>query len=291
MKYFSEYSFEVNIADVNRTLEKVRTATQQPAGPEVLSTIFSLIDLTTLSEQDSNEKIIRMCDQVNLLDEGYPSLPSPAAVCVYPRFVETARKTLSNPLVSLASVAGGFPASQTFMAVKLLETELALETGADEIDVVMSVGCFLAGEFEEVFEEVNQFKSMLGPDQHLKVILESGILPDLVSVQKASILCMEAGADFIKTSTGKAATGATPEAFVVMCNAIKSYYEKTGKKIGIKPAGGISDPETAYLYYSIVKETLGESWLSPEKFRIGASKLANGLIKSIFEKEGDFKYF
>jgi deoxyribose-phosphate aldolase len=227
---------------------------------------------------------------VNLLDESYPDLPPPAAVCIYPDLVAVARSTLSNPLVNLASVGGGFPSSQTFMAVKLLEIELAIQDGADEIDIVMPVGKFLNGKYQEVFDEIKEIKEQLGT-LHLKVILESGVLPDLTQVQKASILALEAGADFIKTSTGKAGTGATPEAFTVMCMAIRDFYGKTGKKAGIKPAGGISAAETAYEYYSIVHHVLGESWLNPEKFRIGASRLANNLIRIIFNKEENFNYF
>jgi deoxyribose-phosphate aldolase len=187
-------------------------------------------------------------------------------------------------------VGGGFPSSQTFTNIKVMEIEQAIDQGAEEIDIVLPVGKFLMEEYEYVAYEIQVIKDRIGSTL-LKVILESGSLQDLSLIRKASLTAIYAGADFIKTSTGKVSPGATPEAMLVMCIAILDYYNKTGKKIGIKPAGGISDPDTALLYYTIVKEILGESWLNPERFRIGASRLANSLMARIFDKGPDFGYF
>lgn len=290
MKYYNEFQYNVDESMIRELLASCKTGYPVSPDKDTLMLIFSLIDLTSLSERDNAENIGRMCDQMNLLTESYPSLPSPAAICVYPELVPIVKAKLSNPLINIASVGAGFPSSQTFMEVKLKEVELAVESGADEIDIVISVGKLQLGLFEEVFEEIRTIKETLGP-VHLKVILETGSLQDLTEVRKASFLAMDAGADFIKTSTGKAAKGASPDSFAVMCQAIKEFYEKTGKKVGIKPAGGISDVTTAYEYLGIVRHILGEEWLDPEKFRIGASRLANNVIQKIFEKEESFSYF
>lgn len=290
MKHFEEFQYDVEEKSINELLVKVRTAIPANPGKDLLSMLFSILDLTSLSEKDNSENIGRLCEQVNLLDESYPDMPAPAAICVYPELVLISRTMVNNPLVNIAAVGGGFPASQTFLEIKLKEIELAIETGAEEIDIVIPVGKFLLKKYDEVFEEISQIKESMG-SHHLKVILETGSLPDLTSVRKASFLAMDAGADFIKTSTGKTGIGASPDSFAVMCHAIKEYYEKTGKKVGIKPAGGISDVKTALEYYCIVKEILGEDWLNPEKFRIGASRLANALIGTIYNKGEDFKYF
>lgn len=290
MKHFNEFQYNVDDSTIGALLESCKSGYPEFPDRETLVLIFSLIDLTSLSERDNAETIGRMCDQLNLLTESYPSLPAPAAICVYPELVPIVKAKLSNPLVNIASVGAGFPASQTFMEVKLKEVELAVESGADEIDIVLSVGKLQLALFEEVFEEVKAIKELIRP-AHLKVILETGSLQDLTEVRRASFLAMDAGADFIKTSTGKAGKGASPDAFAVMCQAIKEFYEKTGKKVGIKPAGGISDVPAAYEYLGIVRHILGEEWLDPERFRIGASRLANNVIKEIFEKEESFSYF
>jgi deoxyribose-phosphate aldolase len=234
--------------------------------------------------------VTELCEKLNMLNEAYPSMPSVAAVCVYPELISVVKETLVNPLVSIASVGGGFPASQTFTNIKVMEIEQAIGQGAEEIDIVMPVGKFLMEEFEYIEYEIQVIKERIGP-AHLKVILETGSLKDLTLIRKASFLAIRAGADFIKTSTGKISPGATPEAMIVMCQAIRDYYNRTGKKIGIKPAGGISDAETALLYYTIVKEILGEDWLNAERFRIGASRLANHLLACIFDQGPDFGYF
>jgi len=290
MKYYTEFQYESDPDAVASLLDKVKSGQPSAPGDKEMSLIFSMLDLTSLSEKDNAAKIGRLCDKINMLTESYPELPPPAAICVYPELVPIVKARLNNPLVNIASVGAGFPSSQTFLEVKLLEIDMAIDAGADEIDVVMTVGKFQAGLVEEVAAEISKFKENMGP-LHLKVILETGSLDNLSEVRKASLLAMDAGADFIKTSTGKAGTGANPHSFAVMCTAVKDFYEKTGKKIGVKPAGGISTPGEAYTYFGIVKHILGEDWLNPEKFRIGASRLANHLIREIFKKDETFSYF
>jgi deoxyribose-phosphate aldolase len=290
MKILSDFNHIVDAKEVEQLLEKIRSNLPSKSDKELLKRIFSLIDLTTLSERDNIENVSQMCEKVNLLGESYPSMPVIAAICVYPEMVSVVKEKLENPLVSIASVGGGFPSSQTYTNIKIMEIEQAIEQGAEEIDIVLPVGKFLMGDLEYVEYEIQIIKQRMGP-VHLKVILETGSLQDYSMIRKASLLAIGAGANFIKTSTGKISPGATPEAMVVMCSAIKDYYNKTGKKIGIKPAGGISDSETAILYYAIVSDILGEGWLNRERFRIGASRLANCLMADIFDKGPDFGYF
>ena len=290
MKILSDFNHIVDAEEVKQLLENIRSNLPSKSDKELLKRIFSLIDLTTLSERDNIENVSQMCERVNLLGESYPSIPVIAAICVYPEMVSVVKQKLENPLVSIASVGGGFPSSQTYTNIKIMEIEQAIELGAEEIDIVLPVGKFLMGDLEYVEYEIQIIKQRMG-QVHLKVILETGSLQDYSSIRKASLLAIGAGANFIKTSTGKVSPGATPEAMVVMCTAIKDYYNKTGKKIGIKPAGGISDSETAILYYAIVSEILGEEWLHRERFRIGASRLTNCLMADIFDKGPDFGYF
>jgi deoxyribose-phosphate aldolase len=290
MKILSEFNLTTDPDEVNQLLAKASAAVPSDGIKDDLKKIFGMIDLTTLSEQDNTENVSLMCQKVNQLRELYPNMPGVAAICVYPELVSVVKENLENPLVNIASVGGGFPASQTFTNIKVMEIEQAIEQGANEIDMVMNVGKFLMGDLEYVDYEIHVIKQRMG-SVHLKVILETGSLKDLSLIRKASLLAIGAGADFIKTSTGKISPGATPEAMVVMCCAIRDFYMRTGKKIGIKPAGGISDPETALLYYQIVKEILGEEWLNSERFRIGASRLANRILAHIFDKGPDFGYF
>jgi deoxyribose-phosphate aldolase len=290
MKYFTEFQYDVDESINNKKLSDCMEGYPSEPDQETLSLLFSLIDLTSLSESDNAENIGKICEKVNLLPESYPNLSCPAAICVYPELVPIAKARLNNPLVNIASVGAGFPASQTFLEIKLSEVTMAIEAGADEIDIVMSIGKFKLGLMEEVFEEIKLIKEKLG-SLHLKVILETAALGNLRDVRKASLLAMDAGADFIKTSTGKLATGASPDSFLVMCESINDFYHKTGKKIGIKPAGGISDVSAAYQYFSIVRHILGPDWLNPERFRIGASRLANQLLREIYKKDDNFSYF
>lgn len=265
---------------VKKAVEKIVSENfEENNNPEVWKKCFSFIDLTSLKETDTEEEIRTMVEKVNDFDNHYPEVPSVAAVCVFPSMVSTVKDTLTEP-IGIASVAAGFPASQTFLEVKTIETSLCVLDGATEIDVVISVGKFLEGRVEDVYEELTEIKAAC-KDAHLKVILETGALKTAANIRKASFLAMQAGADFIKTSTGKIPAAATPEATYIMCSAIKDWHEKTGIKVGYKPAGGISSTDDAVKHYSIVKEVLGEEWLNNTLFRIGTSSLANKLLTSI----------
>lgn len=245
------------------------------------------IDLTTLNGEDTTSKVATMAQLVNDFDGHFPGVPNVAAMCVYPALVETAKEVLTEP-IGIAAVAGGFPASQTFIEVKVAEAAMAVAAGATEIDIVISIGKFLESNYQEVFDEISEIKAAIR-GAHLKVILETGILQSAENIYKASILAMAAGADFIKTSTGKVAINATPETTYIMCNAIKDWYNKTGQKVCYKPAGGISTTIEAVQHYTLVKEILGTNWLNNESFRFGASRLANNLLTSIMGSE--IKYF
>ena len=254
---------------------------------EVYKFLFNTIDLTTLKSTDSPRSVADFTERVNAFDEEYPELKNVAAICVYPNFAQVVRTVLDVSSVNVACVAGGFPSSQTFPEVKIAETALAVEGGADEIDIVLNVGNFLDGDYEEVCDEISELKHSCR-NAHLKVILETGALKTAANIKAASVLAMYSGADFIKTSTGKEYPGASLEAAYVMCQCIKEYHEKTGNMVGFKPAGGVRTPEEAVGYYCIVKEVLGEKWLTNEYFRIGASGLANNLLTAIFGTETRF---
>ncbi len=245
------------------------------------------IDLTTLNGDDTTAKVTGMAQRVNEFSKHYPEIPNVAAICVYPALVKTVRENLTEP-IGIAAVAAGFPASQTFIEIKVAEAAMAVAAGATEIDIVISIGKFLEGKYQEVFDEISEIKSAIR-DAHLKVILETGALKSALNIYRASILAMAAGADFIKTSTGKIAVNATPEATYVMCSAIRDWKEKTGQKVCYKPAGGVSTTEEAVQHYTLVKEILGEDWLNNNSFRFGASRLANNLLSSIVGT--DIKYF
>ncbi len=249
--------------------------------------LFNCIDLTTLKTEDSEESVLRFTERVNDFENEYPDLKGVAAICVYPNFAKIVSQSLEVEEVGIACVSGGFPSSQTFTEVKVAETALALADGATEIDIVIPVGKFLSGDYEGMCDEIDEIKSICG-DHTLKVILETGALKSADNIWKASILAMYSGADFIKTSTGKQEPAATPEAAYVMCQAIKAYYDKTGRKVGFKPAGGINSVKDALVYYTIVKEVLGEEWLGNSLFRIGTSRLANLLLSDILGEEIKF---
>jgi deoxyribose-phosphate aldolase len=255
--------------------------------PEVKKFLFNCIDLTTLKCTDSDESVMKFTKKVNEFEDKYPDLKNVAAICVYPNFTEVVNDTLEADHVNIACVSGGFPSSQTFMEVKVAETAMALHTGADEIDIVIPVGKFLCGDYEGMCDEIEELKATCGEHQ-LKVILETGALETANNIKKASILSMYSGADFIKTSTGKEKVSATPEAAYVMCTAIKEYYQNTGRKVGFKPAGGINTVKDALVYYTIVKEVLGQEWLTNELFRLGTSRLANLLLSDILGEETKF---
>jgi len=254
---------------------------------EVYKQCLNQIDLTSLSGTDTESEIRAMVEKVNNFENEFSDLPNVAAICVYPALVPIVKATLTEP-IGIAAVSAGFPASQTFIEIKVAETALCVMEGATEIDVVISIGKFLEGKYEEVFEELEEIKSACH-DAHLKVILETGSLQTASNIKKAAIIAMAAGADFIKTSTGKIPVAATPEATFVMCQAIKEWNEKNNVKVSYKPAGGISTTEEAVKHYTLVKEILGEEWLNNKRFRFGASRLANDLLSSIQGKV--VKYF
>jgi deoxyribose-phosphate aldolase len=250
------------------------------SSPEVLKFMYSCIDLTSLNTEDSRESIWKFVEQVNAFDGSHFDISNVAAICVFPNFVATVKETLTADNVKIAAVSAGFPSSQTFIEVKVAETSLAVSDGADEIDIVLNIGSFLENDLEEVCVEIEELKEACR-GAHLKVILETGLLKTASNVKKAAILSMYSGADFIKTSTGKVYPGASPEAAYIMCEAIKEYHALHNRRIGLKVSGGIRTKEDALKYYTIVKEVLGNEWLTPEYFRIGASSLAENLLKEI----------
>ena len=247
---------------------------------EVYKKLYSLIDLTTLKTTDSKESVWKFTESVNDFEGARPDMDNVAAICVFPNFAETVKEALTAENVKIACVAAGFPSSQTMLEVKIAETALAVSDGAEEIDIVLNLGYFLSENYEELSEEIQEIKHACR-DARLKVILETGALKTAESIKKASILSLYSGADFLKTSTGKVYDGATLEAAYVMCSTLKEYYGKTGDKKGFKASGGISTTEDAVKYYTLVKEVLGEEWLSNEYFRIGASRLSKNLLDSI----------
>jgi deoxyribose-phosphate aldolase len=282
--FFQSYGISLDDVEVaQQTAHLLAKKTAVNVTPEVYKCCFNSIDLTSLNSTDNVTNILSMVAKVNTFSDHFPEMPQVAAICVYPNFSGVVHKALSVP-IGVAAVSAGFPSSQTFIEVKVAETAIAVHEGASEIDVVISVGNFLDGQYEDVFEELRELKSACR-DAHLKVILETGALKHASEIKKASLLAMEAGADFIKTSTGKMNPAATPEAAYVMCNTISEYYNKTGRKVGFKPAGGIVTPADAVNYYTIVKEILGDEWLNNAFFRLGASRLANNLLTAIYEKE------
>ena len=283
-----EYTAAMSDAEVAaKVKEIIDTKVAGNNTPEVKRFLFNCIDLTTLKCTDSEESVLAFTEKVNEFDDRYPDLENVAAICVYPNFAKIVSQSLEVEKVGIACVSGGFPSSQTFQEIKVAETALALHDGATEIDIVLSVGKFLSGDYESVCDEIQELKSICG-EKHLKVILETGALKTSENIKKASILSIYSGADFIKTSTGKESPAATPEAAYVMCSTIKEYYAKTGTKIGFKPAGGINCVNDALVYYTIVKEVLGEEWLTNELFRLGTSRLANQLLSEILGEETKF---
>lgn len=271
----------------SRTAQIVEKYVSENNTAEVKKNLFNCLDLTTLKTEDSEESVLKFTERVNEFDNEYPDLKNVAAICVYPNFAKIVSQSLEVEAVNIACVSGGFPSSQTFTEVKVAETALAIADGATEIDIVIPVGKFLSGDYEGMCDEIEEIKSICG-DRHLKTILETGTLKSADNIWKASILAMYSGADFIKTSTGKQEPAATPEAAYVMCQAIKAYHEKTGRKVGFKPAGGINSVNDALVYYTIVKEVLGKEWLNNELFRIGTSRLANLLLSDIIGEETKF---
>ena len=272
-------SCPLSILDIMSELEEIREIAVKNRTAKMFETALSCIDLTTLNSTDTIRSVTEFTEKVNSFSAAFPEISNVAAICIFPNMAETVRKTLNVPNVQIAAVAGGFPSSMTFSSVKIEEAKLAVAAGANEIDIVMPLWAFLDGDFVTCANEISAIKKAIG-DAHLKVILETGVLT-VDQIWQASILAIESGADFIKTSTGKLPQAASPEAAFVMCLAIKQHFEETGKKIGFKPAGGIVTPEDAILYLTIVQEILGNDWLTPDLFRIGASRLANNLLEKI----------
>ena len=282
------YDTQVNDADVQAAVAQITAEkVSQNNTHEVKKFLLGSIELTTLSTTDTEEKVLQMVEKVNQFDRDYPDLPHVAAICVYPVFTELVSNSLEVDGVAITNVSGNFPSSQARMEVKVAETQLAIADGATEIDIVMPVGKFLSEDYEGVCDDINELKQACG-DVPMKVILETGDLGNDSNIMKAALLSMYAGADYIKTSTGKEKVSATPEAAYVMCQAIKAYYEKTGIQIGFKPAGGINSVMDAITYYTIVKEVLGEKWLTNQWFRMGTSRLTNLLLSEILGKETKF---
>ena len=254
---------------------------------EIKKFLLGSVEITSLSTTDSDQSIMAFTEKVNQFDEVYPLLPHVATICVYPCFASVVSNTLDVEGVEIACVSGSFPSSQALIEVKVAETALAVKDGATEIDIVMPVGKFLCGDYEGVCDDISELKQACG-DKAMKVILETGCLKTASNIKKASILSMYAGADYIKTSTGKLSPAATPEAAYVMCQAIKEYYDETGIQIGFKPAGGLNTVNDALIYYTIVKEILGEKWLTNKWFRLGTSRLANMLLSEVTGQETKF---
>lgn len=282
------YDFNIDDAAVARQVKTLLDEHLQENNTiEVKKFLLNSVELTTLKTTDSEDSVLKFVEKVNKFDDVYPELGHVATICVYPCFAKICHDTLENDDVEIACVAACFPSSQSFLEVKIAETALALKDGATEIDIVQPVGKFLVGDYEGVADEISELKAVCG-DKKMKVILETGCLKSAADIKKASILAMYAGADYIKTSTGKLEPAATPEAAFVMCQAIKEYYEKTGIQIGFKPAGGMKTVEDTLKYYTIVKEVLGERWLTNQWLRLGTSSVANKLLSEIVGEEVKF---
>ena len=291
----SEYDQALEKYNLNITDEEVKAAVKKIIAEkvsandnlEVKKFLLGSVELTTLSTTDTEEKVLAMIEKVNRFDSEYPDLPHVAAVCAYPCFTKLMADCLEVDGVEITNVTGNFPSSQTFLEVKTIETALAIKDGATNIDIVMPVGKFLSGDYEGVCDTIGELKQTCG-DVPMKVILETGDLRNARDIKTASLLSMYAGADYLKTSTGKERVSATPESVYIMCQAIKEYYDKTGIQIGLKPAGGINTVMDAVIYYTIVKEVLGEKWLTNYWFRMGTSRLTNLLLSEIIGEEVNF---
>ena len=284
----SKYNLEITDQEVREAVKKIiAEKVPQNDNTEVKKFLMGSVELTTLKTTDSETSVMAFTEKVNKFEEAYPTLPHVATICVYPKFAKIVSDTLEVEGVEIACVSGSFPSSQSLIEVKTVETSLAVKDGATEIDIVMNVGAFLDGDFETVVDEVQQEKEACG-EKKMKVILETGCLKTAKNIKIASLLSMYGGADYIKTSTGKLEPAATPEAAYVMCQAIKEYYDQTGIQIGFKPAGGLNSVMDALTYYTIVKEVLGEKWLTNQWFRMGTSRLANLLLSEVIGEEVKF---
>lgn len=278
-----KYGYTPEMEVLDKKLSAIQANLDHWMTPENLAACLGIMDLTTLNSSDTEERVATFAKKVNNFKNQFPDYPTPAAICVYPNLGKCVKENLTAPNVNVAVVAAVFPNAQSFLEVKALECKMAVESGADEVDIVLALNSFLAGNLEKAANEIRTIKGVVG-EKHLKVILETGALATPEKIAAASFLAMESGADFIKTSTGKQEPAATPMAAIVMCECIKAYYEKTGKKIGFKPAGGMVAAKDAICYYAIVDTILGKEWLNKELFRLGASRLANNLLGELEQK-------
>jgi len=284
----SKYNTDISDEEVRQAVRKlIAEKVHENDTLEVKRFLMGSVELTSLKTTDSEESILALTERVNKFDEVHPDLPHVATICVYPCFAKTVSEALEVDGVEIACVSGSFPSSQALIEVKVAETALAVKDGATEIDIVMPVGKFLSGDYEGVADDINELKQVCG-EKKMKAILETGCLKTASNIKKASIIAMYAGADYIKTSTGKLEPAATPEAAYVMCQAIKEYYDETGIQIGFKPAGGLNSVMDALIYYTIVKEVLGEKWLTNQWLRLGTSRLANMLLSEVLGEETKF---
>ena len=284
----AKYNTNLNDAEIQAKVDKIiEEKVAENNTEEVKKFLFNCIDLTTLNCTDSDESVMKFTEKVNQFDDEFPDLKNVAAICVYPNFAEVVKNTLDVDGINIACVSAGFPSSQTFIEVKIAETAMALMEGANEIDIVISVGKFLSGDYETMCDEIQELKATC-KEHHLKVILETGALKTAANIKKASILSMYAGADFIKTSTGKQQPAATPEAAYVMCQAIKEYHALDRKSTRLNSSHTDISVHDALVYYTIVKELLGEEWLNNKLFRLGTSRLANLLLSEIRGEEIKF---
>ena len=293
-EYLTKYGYAPDQESMGRALEMIAANLESVASEQVYKECFSMMDLTTLKTDDTPESVLKLVNKVNSFNQSYPEWPLPASICVYSNFAATVKEARTCDF-NITVVSACFPSSQSFLEVKLRECELAVEQGADEVDIVLALNAFLAGNYEAAAEEIRQVRKVIdevaerqGRKVHLKVILETGLLRTPEKIAEASFLAMEAGADFIKTSTGKVDVNATPAAAYVMCECIAKYYEMTGKKIGFKPAGGISSAADALCYYSIVSTILGKEWLNMDLFRFGVSRVANNILSAVEQKTVSF---
>jgi deoxyribose-phosphate aldolase len=290
MDYLIKYGYTPDPEAIARALEIIAANLENVASEQVYKDCFSMMDLTTLKTDDTPASVVKLVNKVNAFNDTYPEWPLPASVCVYSNFARTVKEARAKDF-NITVVSACFPSSQSFLEVKLKECEMAVEQGADEVDIVLALNSFLADDCEAAAEEIRQVRKCIdevagrqGRKVHLKVILETGLLRTPERIAQASFLAMEAGADFIKTSTGKVDVNATPVAAYVMCECISKYHAATGKKIGFKPAGGISSAADALCYYSIVASILGKEWLNKELFRFGVSRVANSLLSAVEQK-------
>jgi deoxyribose-phosphate aldolase len=266
--------------EIKKGLKKAFSDIQEVPDKYILMDILNMIDLTSLNTTDNRSRIIHLTGKVNSFSGRFSNIPNVAAICVFPNFVSVVKEKLTVKNIKIASVAGAFPSSQTFRTIKVAECKMAVDAGADEIDIVLPVGAFLGNDFSAVADEIREIKSVIGEKQ-LKVIVESGVLSESEKIFKASMIAMDAGADFIKTSSGKTTVSATPEAAFIMCKAISNFYDETGIRVGFKAAGNITTPADAANYYHVVNHCLGKEWLNNSLFRIGASRLANNILSGI----------